>query len=450
MLQIHAYHNLKEIDQSDEQLYAEEIGKLEWKFISNFYDKVKEINRQIDEQRQELTKAKSDFKDTDGFWFRDIICIQRTAEEEKRLMDIINLEVFSSIAVDSPQLLEQTRSTHGIQLILTEWMDKINRFTKDIKKRFAKFDFIIKHLRPLHEMTEEQQTAIAELAKIALNCHLNLFDEEDDDNIQPPKTLIGFCDLCKLKMKLNEYECILFNKALIDNRTRGSWNARFEEKLLRAILNYAKRSDFEDEIIETGQNFFKYLEALKNQFRLHSQLWVEANHTVSGFDELNMCKIRMQVVEPDEITEEDSRTHLKITKYEVEEQLHEFQVQKQEAELNFARLNGRLKYLEHLKAKNEPPTCPICTCIATERYYVTICGHTLCATCFLIMTKARRMQLACPVCRTTQAVSNVYAVTCDNSSSSEKPINGSYSPKINEIIRCILRLKDDEPDVSSI
>jgi hypothetical protein len=156
------------------------------------------------------------------------------------------------------------------------------------------------------------------------------------------------------------------------------------------------------------------------------------------------------VVEPEEITEEDVRSRLKITKHEIDEHLQDFQALKQEAEMNFARFNGRLKYLAHLKAKNEPPSCPICTCIASERYYVTICGHTICASCFLMLTKTRKHQLSCPVCRTSQAVSNIYAVTCDNATSSDKPITGSYSPKIDEIIRCILRLKDIEPDVSFI
>jgi E3 ubiquitin-protein ligase SHPRH len=452
MLQIHAYHGLIEIatlsgnesEQKQTEIYLQEMSKLEWKYISNYYNKVREINQEMNEHRPELVKATKELTDTDGNWWRDIVTLRRSYEEESRLMETINLEVFSSI-MNNSQIIEQLRSTRGIQLIITDWCDKIQTISKVVKRLFSNMDFIVKSLRPANEMTKKDNERVADLAKAALNCHLNLLDAEDDDSPRNPKKK-GHCDLCKLKLKLNEYECVLFNKMLVaDDMVEGTWNPRFEEKLLKAIYMYARRSEFGDDIITMGQKFFKYLEAMKTQFKGHAKLWVEVNYTISAFDELNMCKMRMQVV--DEITEEDARYSLKIARYDFQDQLLQFEEQKQEAEINFVRLNGRLKYLMHLKERNEPPSCPICTNVPKERYFVTVCGHSICTECFHLLLKNRSRFVNCPVCRTHQETKDIYAVTCYDSSSSTEPINGSWSPKIDEIVRCVLRLKKEDPKV---
>lgn len=450
MLQIHAYQGLIDIAtttelKEDTEHYTNEMGRLEWKYASSYYEKVKEINKEMAEHSPELRRTARELTDTDGHWWRYIM--QQTRGQEQRLMDIINLEVFSAVT-DNSQILEQLRSSRGIQLIITEWCDKIQKYLRDVKKRFSNLNFIVTNLRPLSDMNADERSKVQDLAKAALNCHLHLFDEdnEDDSRSAQKSKRKGFCELCKLKAKLNEYECVLFNKSLIDDITEGTWNPRFEEKLLKAIWIYAKRSNFDDETIEMGKNFFNHLEALKTQFKLQAKLWVEVNYTVSAFDELNMCKMRMEVVAtPDEITDEDARFKLKIARYEVDGQLQVFVEQRQEAEINFVRLNGRLKYLEHLKERNEPQSCPICTLQPKERYYVTVCGHSICAECFSMMIKKRTVSISCPVCRTIQEVKNVYAVVLGANHS--EPITGSLSPKIDEIIRSILRLRNAEPDV---
>ena len=453
MIQIHVYHALIEIatiTENDEELknkeiYSCEMGKLEWKYISNYYEKVNEINQDIEELRPELNKALREYKDVQGNWWRDILAIAlRRSDEESRLMDIINLEIFSSIGGNS-QTIEQVRSIHGIQLVITEWCEKIQRCTKEVKKRFENLAYIVKHLKPSNEMSEEDSEKLSKLAKAALACHLNEFEE----NTSRQANKKGFCELCKLKMKLNEYECVLFNKSLVDDVTEGTWHARFEEKLLKSVLIFAKRTDFEDELISVGNNFFKHLEVLKSQFKLFSLLWVEVNYTVSAYDELNMCKMRIQVVDsPVEMTDEDSQFRLKFLRYEIEDQNRIFASQKQESEVDFLRLNGRIKYLNHLKDQDLPKICPICTNQPKERYFVTVCGHSICAECFMMLIKNRNRSINCPVCRTVNETKEVLAVTCnEGQSSSEMPINGSYSPKIDEIIRSVLRLKKTEPDV---
>lgn len=455
MLLIHVYHSLIEIatiTENEDELkmtdqYSSKMRTLEWKYITKFYDKVVEINHEMDDLHPDLVKATRELTDKDGHWWLDIIHSARTGSQEFfKLLEVINLEVFSSV-VNSSQIQEQLRTTHGIQLVIAEWCDKIQKNSKDVKKRFSSLEFIVKNLRPANEMSADENEKISLLTKVAQNCHLNITEgDEDEPSVQNSKKK-GYCELCKLKMKLNEYECVLFNKSLVDDIVQGSWNPRLEEKLLKSVLLFAQRSDFDDEYIEMGNAFFKYLEAMKAQFKIYTRLWVEVNYTISAFDELNMCKMRIQVVEnEDEINDEDARFGVKIMRYEIDGQIQVFTEQKRDAEITFVRLNGRLKYLQHLKDRDELQTCPICGNLPKERYFVTICGHTLCAECFHQLVKYRNRSVNCPVCRTTQETANIYAVTCSDSLSSN-PITGSYSPKIDEIIRCVLKLKREDPDV---
>lgn len=462
MLQIHSYHNMLEIkpflcgsiDIPDKEEVLKEMGKLEWKYISNFYDKVKAINAELDDLKESLKTSAREYTDKYGYWWREILETQRSHDEEQRFFDMLNTEIFSSVV--QSQSVNQIRSVYGIQLIVTEWIDKFEKSTADVMKRFKNLKYFIRKLSPSFELSEEVNEKIQSLTQAALYCHLNLQTDGDDQPIfLEPKDPRNMCEMCKLKKKLDEYECTLFNKTIVDDNVEGTWNPRMEERLLSAMLNYARRTRFDEDIVDMGKKFFNYLKALKARYKLLAQLWVETNYTICAFDEIRMCKMRMQVVESaDDLTDEDIRYRLKITRHQIQEQLEIFQSQKQEAEIHFARLNGRIKYLEHLKERNDSPQCPICTNQVTERYYVTICGHVICLQCFMILTKGKRrtyMKINCPVCRTNQEISNIYAVTCsDAPSASDIKITGSYSPKIDEILRTILILKQQEPNVKII
>lgn len=48
----------------------------------------------------------------------------------------------------------------------------------------------------------------------------------------------------------------------------------------------------------------------------YSQYWVEVNHSAAAYDELKMCKSRMQIYDP-EIEKVSKKTKLKVSKYEV-------------------------------------------------------------------------------------------------------------------------------------
>ncbi|CAO1380733.1 unnamed protein product [Diamesa hyperborea] len=440
MLQIHVYHNLmyiNEITKDEEELknkqhYMEELDKLAWKYIGNYYDKVKEIDLEIVEQNEVMKKACNNMTDRTGEWWRHIIYSKYGRGDDQKILDLVNIEIDG---VETDISTKRFTSIQGMDYVLTEWFEKILGYQKQIEIQFSKLEFLSKRLKPANEMDKKDQLKVSQLAVSALNCHLNLLN--DKNNVQEK-----LCVLCELQIKLNEYECLLFDKVLTKDTNEGTWNPRFEEKLLKTLYTYGKRQNLED--VEMGSYFFKFLEALKSQFKLKSKLWMEINYTVSAFDELNMCKIRLEVVEQSEFTKDDVKNNLKISRLQINEQMQEFYMQKQEAEVNFVRLNGRLKYVKYLKENNDPKQCPICEMLPKERYYVQDCGHNLCFSCFKMMTAKNPQRMTCPICRAVQPTKNIFAVTC---LPQDGGLIGSYSPKIDEIIKSVLKLKEDEPKV---
>lgn len=78
-------------------------------------------------------------------------------------------------------------------------------------------------------MAAEEQEKIQSLIYGAFECHLNLEEDEYGRRIKGEE----LCDLCILKDQLNQYECIIFDKVMVDNEAEGTWNPRLEEKILR-------------------------------------------------------------------------------------------------------------------------------------------------------------------------------------------------------------------------
>ena len=146
------------------------------------------------------------------------------------------------------------------------------------------------------------------------------------------------------------------------------------------------------------------MEALRNEYKEYSQLWVEINYTASTYDEINMCKSRLRAVDPEEIEDKEEKSRLDISKYEVDDHVQEFTQQLQAAEMGFVRKQGRLKYLKHLEKNKEVENCPICTQAPETKYAVLECGHHLCMVCCIRMTKIQPTHLKCFICRHQQLV----------------------------------------------
>lgn len=147
------------------------------------------------------------------------------------------------------------------------------------------------------------------LIQTAFECHLDLPADPDDVEEIERRRRIPKCQLCRVKVYLNEYESTIFDKYIVmDNAgqqvVQGSWNANFHEIMLRMLYTYAKKEKFNVELMEQADESLKMLEAVKEEFKAYSQYWVEINYSAAACDELNMCKSRLEAYDLDEIEEQ--------------------------------------------------------------------------------------------------------------------------------------------------
>lgn len=88
---------------------------------------------------------------------------------------------------------------------------------------------------------------------------------------------------------------------------------------------------------------------------------MEINYTVSTFDEMNMCKSRLRVVDKEELERnKQKKTKMDVFTFEVDDTVADLNGQLKDAELKFIRKMGTLKYLRHLEQNKELQNCPIC------------------------------------------------------------------------------------------
>lgn len=107
---------------------------------------------------------------------------------------------------------------------------------------FKSLDYFIKNIKPKNLLTTEEYNKIDFLIKQALECHLNYEKEEEErksgaQKRKEKKTVT--CDICKTKMIMMKYECIVFNKSFREGGvdTEGSWNPPFQEWIIRGIFD---------------------------------------------------------------------------------------------------------------------------------------------------------------------------------------------------------------------
>ncbi|CAM6031634.1 unnamed protein product, partial [Sphagnum compactum] len=454
LLQIHAVHNLLDIskevsDVIDKSMYESKQCELEWKYIEPYKDKVKEVKERLTNATKQLKElGQSEFSQQGNAWWRQVLYeIDRIGMGDVLVEKII-------LDVKSQGFDLNINSVRGADMVLTTWIDKVNGSRRTVKKLFNELSYFHGNLKPKTQLTEDELFKFEYLIKTAYDCHLFIPEDDSDTetNLSAPARN-NYCQMCRTKSKLNDYECVIFNKYRFgDEEIRGSWNPCSQEYMLKTILSFAKRDNFSDEIIKAGENELKLIEALKGEFKEYSQYWVEINYTVSAYDELNMCKSRLEAIdmhnENAEAAIDARRTNMQIPSHMIDVILDEMITEKNNAEINFTRIEGRLKYLHHLKNEKEPRLCPICNQEPEEKYAVLLCGHLMCYICTSQMAKFQKNKLTCAICRHDQTYKDVLYVTVNETAEIE--IEGSFSAKVTRIVKEILKISADEPDVKIV
>uniref|UniRef100_A0A336MKX4 CSON001404 protein n=1 Tax=Culicoides sonorensis TaxID=179676 RepID=A0A336MKX4_CULSO len=456
LLQIHAVHNMLDIskylsdENFDKEQYLKKLAELEWKYIETYKNKVKEVEDRLKSVKNVMKELDvKELSNKGNAWWRQVLYESLEQKLDDVLVQKIKLDLKDFGMDFTPQ------NVRGTDLYLTTWVDKVSMARNKVLKSFKDLEYFHGNLKPKSQLSEDELFKIDYLVQSAYQCHLFVpeLDSDDSDSeesrakAQPKRT----CQLCRTKTSLMEYECLIFNRyQWNENELRGSWNPCEQEYVFRTILSYSKRSNFDQDVISIGETEMKLIDSFKNEFKELSQYWVEINYTVSAYDELNMCKSRLEAVDMDdcnEINYDQRKNNMRIPHHMVVEIQHEMETEKSNAELNFVRVKGRLKYLEHLKVQNQLENCPICKQIPEEKYVVLQCGHSLCFICVTQMAKFQRNRLSCALCRHTQQFRDVFYVTL---TPNESQVTGNFSAKIVRIIKEIFRIKREDPDVKIV
>ena len=201
---------------------------------------------------------------------------------------------------------------------------------------------------------------------------------------------------------------------LHDEQKRGTWSDSEPERLLRAVLKFARQRQniFAGSILDDGNNQMKLMENLKQEFRLTRIYWRQIFDSVAGVDELNMCtlRLRMKTSEDDfsqakdnwflneskrkdgpdlsTRTKEKAETIYILEKHELEPQKLKLVADKCSSQADLKKKLGQLLYLENLektdygkKGGHNPETCPICVKELGTQWSVLQCGHCYCVDC---------------------------------------------------------------------
>lgn len=149
-------------------------------------------------------------------------------------------------------LLYSEPTEFHIKLKLTRWLSDVVKNRKSVQEAFASLKFFEENIRNPDLMTTAQTERLDSFVRSALDCHLdvvstnfarnrnaatNKWAEKLANHGKPAAKEL--CEMCVVRRKLTQYECIIFDKTLDErsdhNETIGTWHYSNEERLLRGI-----------------------------------------------------------------------------------------------------------------------------------------------------------------------------------------------------------------------
>lgn len=407
---MHALHNLlaigTELEQDERDKYAQQLQQMEQKYIDPSAQLVAKIQNDQLNSSHRVGECKRNFVTDEYTWWAQML----NHRDDVR-MEQLMVRVFS-------ELMEQTpfSNNRGLSLSLKKWLDNLNAGRNGVHDSFAELSYLTANLKALPMLEAEVREKVQKLVDRALDCHL---DPYGGRRVRNSRIAPEVCDLCLAKQQLQKYELFIQPEKKNDeekvDRSKGrsaeppkkkTWKLSKMETILRVLQSQTRQFDLSEELQNDAKNHLKLMEEMHSEFTELSQLWVEVNHAVSLYDEIDMCKSRLMVYDPVELQMEklpSNTANLYVSKYDVAETMDTVQQQMRDAELEFVRKMGRLKYLNHLKKSTELENCPICCHPPEEKYVVLECGHHMCMMCAVQwMETTTAGMLTCSICRHKQ------------------------------------------------
>ncbi|KAJ8966855.1 hypothetical protein NQ317_006640, partial [Molorchus minor] len=221
-------------------------------------------------------------------------------------------------------------------------------------------------------------------------------------------------------------------KAFEDMSLMGSWKPTLEEVIFRNCL--------------------------KKEFKEVRRLWTFLDRQICAQDELDICKLE----DPNSISEEKQTIKLiKSLTYDIENKnetvnlisIHELDYQhsllQSEEKVNMKKLEKLLGTRQQYEG-HSPDPCPICKNTLEQHWSILLCGHSYCLECIqVLLEQTAGDHIQCSVCRNKQKYQEISYIKAGKTVTDEDctKIKGNYSTKVEAVIKLILSLKKQDPQV---
>ncbi|CAG9815357.1 unnamed protein product [Phaedon cochleariae] len=211
---------------------------------------------------------------------------------------------------------------------------------------------------------------------------------------------------------------------------------------------------------------------LKPNFVLElRKLWTFLDQQICAQDELEICKVRLQLKSVEGVTKDtqvsrilknltfnlanNKNEHVNLLSvHELDYQNCLLRNEHRTSSDKLEKLLGTQKYLETLRKQQyegqSPDPCPICKNALEQHWSILLCGHSYCLECIqVLLEQTAGDHIQCSVCRNKQKYQEISYIKAGNTVTDGdcSKIKGSYSTKIEGVVKLLLDLKKDDPEV---
>ncbi|KAF5299240.1 hypothetical protein FQA39_LY02413 [Lamprigera yunnana] len=461
---IHSMYNLAEVIENHPPMHPtlrddtlkQDCWALQEKYIGKFISQNVATYKETVQAVDTVVNLQQNFLLGAGEWYTTLIqwVLQTDLNEELHSRISKALENANSKKMN-------VRNMQSIHFLIASWDEDLNNCRETTINLLNKMYTCDPENDYVFEITER-------LVYEAMDCHLR--PESDKKNKKSKKCLV-----CNVSKQMRKYESVIFdmtksNEDDVDISNKGSWKPSSEELSLKALYHLGRVKGGDEESLKDGELFFRVLESQKKEFKQMRKFWTYLDQQICAHDEVNMCKVRLRLKDrnkqqpstsvTDRILKELSSVldnKLRFINF-VEEHELEYQVSllKNEERENMVILERNLgiyNYLNTLRlqqyAGKSPDPCPVCKNALQDQWAILPCGHCYCLECMHILLDKIYGRLTCCVCRQLQKVDDISYIKIgdtQNQNDSMK-IKGNYSTKIEEIVKLVMKLRNDDPNV---
>ena len=316
---LHTVSNLAELLEANHEGIAptmrdselrNEAKKLKEAYMTRYFGGVDGAKKALDPATKLVSECYGAFVNETA-WYEEVISFVEAADLEKNILKLVHEELGQFYDVVNEKEYKEIQAKYpSSRIVLYKIFEKLEDFEK-------KREIVMAEIKELEESNPE------EYLNAAVECHLRVSTASRKNKKK--------CKLCEVHDNIEIYENTLFhfvkgeikggkgpNRASVtaeerktledagvfmyDEQRRGTWSDSEVERLLRAVLKFAKnrQGGFSGPLVEDGNNQVRLFEGLKKEFRLTRIYWRQFYDNVAGVDELNMCTMRLRLKFDDE------------------------------------------------------------------------------------------------------------------------------------------------------